>query len=291
MFFFIQPIIQAEQIQEMKNLCLHYNMDTCVVSYTNEIDQQEFLNLCKKKFQFYFYLKDFDLKYTNKDEYLRALENIVPFFFFHNYSKTFRHNPFLLISLQADNESIKKVISEVADRLLKEHGFNRTEIIYITQSSHNNFQKQDSTAFYNFKSLTEDVEGHRDFTACLKSGVLIAKRYLLPFIHDDQFKMEIEKIHETIDNTLNKEIIKIFQTNHNLILENELLLQQNSRHKEQITNYENFLELTKDSYQYDLQWYINEIEKIKQWYHKEYEVLPKWYKRVGHILKAFKKKK
>ncbi|MEI7596456.1 MAG: hypothetical protein WCK02_11965 [Bacteroidota bacterium] len=70
-------------------------------------------------------------------------------------------------------------------------------------------------------------------------------------------------------------------------IENEkyLLISENKILETNLNNEKTYNKLLKKDADNIINWYRDEIEKIKDWYYLQYELLPLWYKRIGHVIK------
>ena len=273
------------------------------IKVTDQLPGKEFISLYSQKTKHCFYIDFFDKLIQTPEEFTFRIKTLVPFFFNYTYLKI-NNRPLILLYGHEKNKQIEIEATSILNQLVNEQGFPGVEILFIYESCPDNFTDLDIPAYYNaaFSNLVAESDSLKKFILWGLSGQLIGRFLFIPYKNDEQITITLNTVNKAIKSILNdnsqlSDLVNSFAV---VQSQNNILIRENILLKQQLENHRVFLNLTKESFNHDLAWYISEAKKIKEWSDEEikrlkewhywhYEVLPNWYKKLGlRILKYSK---
>jgi len=307
MLFSIIPILPANKLN-LPDIITAGEVDIggYAINVSDQLPGKELIFLYSQKKKHCFYLESFDKLIQTHKEFVSTIKNLVPFFFNYTYLKI-NNRPLVLLYSQKKNKQIEIEATNLLTQLVNEQGFPGVEILFIYESCPDNFNDFDIPAYYNtaFSDLIAEGDSLNKFIFWGLSGKLIGRFLFIPYKSDEQTAITLNTVNRTIKSVLknNNQLSDLVNSFAVIQSQNNILNRENTLLKQQLENQQVFLNLTKESFNHDLSWYISEAKKIKgwsdeeikrlkEWHYWHYEVLPNWYKKLGlRILKYSKPQK
>lgn len=274
------PIIEFEEFKNIENI---FNSAIGISLNFEQLQFPETIQFLFDTRLSHFICLDFRTeKIFSETNFKENIRQLIRLSFNLHYFKI-NNNP--VLAILSSSQDLTEIISEIKNEFLKQ-GYDNL-LLFELNENNNDFSENADWFYTNIELKQNEIEGFYDF---FYNKNVIDKMFFV-FSTREKTKLIIEQINsieKLFENTETK-LYTLFESIQKIKYENRILQNVNKLLQARIQNAEINQKLLRKDAENIINWYKEEIVKIKDWYYLQYDILPRWYKRIGHVVKRFLK--